>query len=972
MSDSAKSTGATTGRRRDAGMTLPELLIAVLVSGMLVAVMASASQVVLGQQRDNVGRINNTRSEQSIGTWLPSDLASAETVDTDPGASPCGTQCPAGIDVSGSNTLMLTWTSSVAGTTSPITTVTTVSYRYVERNGVYDIIRVSCLAMGGAAPTCTQITVLHDVPAPPAGEDYIPGVTAPIWVMLVSMAADPADPTDGTVTPGTDPTYSTKNGRRVTVTIHGGGTASGSGQDQITLTAGGTDRVTNLSTTLLSSTPTFAATRSRCGGNLGLIVDTSGSIGTNMASMRNGVTAFIDAFAGTPVKLQVVAFASTATTLGAGSNWTRYFDMLVESDVAALKSAVAGLQSTGYTNYEDALFRMFRTSTGSVQEQLPNTLVFFTDGVPTYNRLSATSASSPAVVSNDDAGLPAAGVSGSYNQVSWNRANRVLRTFDADLQRTIGVFVGSDVNGSSSWLQTGAGYHLEDFQRGYHTDHEQGFRLINPQRGYRATYQYAASGLTYYLAGSGLTYQFSTSGLTYQVSGSGLTYEVNSGGVWTATTRAIYEANNVNNTSTDNYRVRVTGTLGTSWVTTTKALFDKSNSTVDAADGFRVSVTGTVGSGWTNTTKTLFDLSNTVAGSADGYRVVVGTPGTWTATTKAYYDLNNVVAGDTDGFYVAATGTPGTWVTTTKAYFDANNTSADSTDGYKVTKYYSAPYSEWESVTDAAYLAGNTTSDATDGWDATVSYSAPFTNWGVVTESTYAANNTTSDASDGWRVTKSYAAPYSEWEPTTESSYTAGNTVWGSTDGWTATKSYTSPYTMFDAATSTSRTNASILKELIAPGGVVPAQQSGGSYTNAAEATYYELPAWDQFAGAMTSMALAECGGTLTMQTKVGSASAADPFTYQNSIDLSTATTSTTYRSGTFDFDLAGGASVSTTITPLNTSDITQYRQVGWTCRAGGVDYPFTTTPIGNGWTSITLTVSPNQAISCVNQVELK
>jgi hypothetical protein len=111
----------------------------------------------------------------------------------------------------------------------------------------------------------------------------------------------------------------------VTVTINGGGdiAGAGGGQDKITLSAGGVDRETNLSTTNINVAPTFSATRSRCGGNFGMLVDTSGSIGsTNMSSVRNGLTQFVNSFAGTPIKLQVVRFSSTATTLGAGAGTT--------------------------------------------------------------------------------------------------------------------------------------------------------------------------------------------------------------------------------------------------------------------------------------------------------------------------------------------------------------------------------------------------------------------------------------------------------------------------------------------------------------------------------------------------------------------------------------------------------------------------------------------------------------------------
>ena len=150
------------------------------------------------------------------------------------------------------------------------------------------------------------------------------------------------------------------------------------------------------------------------------------------------------------------------------------------------------------------------------------------------------------------------------------------------------------------------------------------------------------------------------------------------------------------------------------------------------------------------------------------------------------------------------------------------------------------------------------------------------------------------------------------------------------------------------------------------------ATQTGGVYTNAQEATYYELPNWTQFTGAMTSLALAECGGTVTLQTKVGTANASDPFTYQSSVDLTTATTSGQYRSGTFDFDLSGGGTTSVEITPLDTSTLSDYTHVGWTCKSGGANYPFVATPIAGGpWTKITLSVAPNTAISCVNQVAL-
>ena len=835
--------------RRDAGFTLPELLVSIIVTGILVAAMSMAAILVIRQTDNNQGRLNNTRAEQSVGIWMPSDLASAEDVNTDPAASPCGAQCPPGLLGEGSNALMLSWTGSEPGATDAIVTITTVAYRYERTGDEFSIVRIECLSVGGGAPECTKHTLLHDVMPPPAGTPWEPGVTSPTWVMLVGLALDPAAVDEAGA--NADPTYQPKVGRRVTVTINGGGDAAGGGggQEVITLSAGGTTRQASLSTNALADSPTFSATRSRCGGAFGMLVDTSGSIGsTNMTNVRTGISQFVDAFAGTPIKLQVVRFSSTASTLGAGSGWSRYYDMLVEADVADLKAQVGTLSSSGSTNWEDALFRMFKNQNGTVQEVLPDTLIFFTDGMPTYNRLNASSSPVAPVANTDDSGLPAAAGT-TYNQLSWNRANRIAREYDADVERFIGVFVGSDTAGTSNWLTAGPGYHLTDFQRGYHYLYEQGFHYTDWQRGYHLNYEYAGTGM-------------------------------------------IYEKRS-----------------GTSWV----------------------------------------------------------------STNRSQYNIYNTVAGDTDGWRTRVTSTLGSWTATTVDVYNKSNLTSDSTDGWRTVVDYTSPYTTWTATTEESFNAGNTTTDATDGWDATKVYSAPYNSWLAVTASVFDAGNTTADDTDGWRQSVQYSAPYDLWTGATESAYLAGNTVWGNADGWIATKVYSLPYTYYEAATSTATANTTILSRIVTVGTPVPASPPGGPYENAAVADMYVLPNWSEFAGALNSVALAECGGTVTVQTRVGSAAAADPFTYQNSVDLKVATTSSLYRSGTFDYDLSGGASVQATITPLNLSELTHYEPVSWSCKSSGVAIPFTTTPIsGTIWSKVSLTVAPNMAISCIQTVRLK
>ena len=315
-----------------------------------------------------------------------------------------------------------------------------------------------------------------------------------------------------------------------------------------------------------------------------------------------------------------------------------------------------------------------------------------------------------------------------------------------------------------------------------------------------------------------------------------------------------------------------------------------------------------------------------------------------------------------------------TWTSQTLAQYNAGNTTADDLDGWRATKVYASPYSFWEATTQATYSASNTTSDETDGWRVATLYTAPFDTWTAVTAAQYNAGNTTADESDSWRTVNIYTTPFSLWEPTTEALYNAGNTSTGTADGWDASKVYTEPFTFHEGSTSYNRPNRDILKQFVAPSGAVPAVLTNGVYTNAAQATYYELPNFTQFAGAMTSLALAECGGTVTLQTKVGSANAADPFTYQSSVDLTTATTSAQYRSGTFDYELSNGTAITVSISPMETSTLNAYNPVGWACKAGGVNYAFTTSPIATGspWTKVTLSVAPNTAVSCILTVALK
>lgn len=994
-------------------MTLPEVTISVVITGIVVATLSMATTVILRQMDNTEGRTNNARSEQNVGLFMPADLSSAETVDTTPGAVPCGPTpaCPASANIGGSNALMLTWTGSVfdVGTNAMVSTLTVVSYRVVQTvDGEFQMVRVECYSVGGGAPSCETRIVLRELDAPPNGTEWIPGVTAPAWIMTVSQAAA-ADDTSGpgVTTPVVDPGLQNKNAQRVVVTINGGGDVAGAGggQNQISLSAGGTNRDTNLTTDDLAGAPTFTAARSRCGGNFGIIADTSGSIGdTNMAKVRTGVTEFIKAFEGTPVKVQVVVFDDTATTLGAGGGWTKYYDMLVESDVTELKGLVnpTNFDSGGYTNWEDGFFRMLRNSDGTVQSQLPNTILFFTDGMPTRSRLEGTTASEVPVADPLDNGL--GGPNSSYYQVGWNRTERLIR--DRGSIDIVGVYIGDDTS-QSTWSTPGSGYHYVYeignavvyeykvpyergntviYQRGYHTLDEIGNTVVF-ERGYHAGYSRNAN-------------------VTYQYSGTGITYERKVSGTWGSVSRSTYTNNNTVPDESDNYRARVTGALG-SWTTMPQADYVESNAVAASTDGFRSTV-GALSSSWTSITAAEYNLNNTTADETDGWSTNVYTSpySSWVATDAVTYESLNTTTDATDGLRTRTTGTPTSWATTTASLYAESNTTADESDGWRSSNVYTAPYSLWQTTDVDTYNANNTASGGADGWQTSTSGSATswtavdqatynlsntntgssdgwrtYTGWALTTQALYEASNVDSGETDNWRTTVPTGQTNTAWTVVTEAQYTASNETTNSSDGWRSTKTYSEPFTYHDATNNKQILNYALVGNLVVDnttgnmGNFVIAQLDAPQqhYTNAATADLFKSTDYTLFGEALASVALDQCGGTVTMQTKVGTSSAQDPFTYENTSTHEVVQTSAAYRSGTFDVALPGGSSTTITISPQDFTNLVRYQPAGWSCKSQGSPYAFTVDPIpGHApWTSITMTVGPNQAVSCIQQVTL-
>jgi hypothetical protein len=203
------------------------------------------------------------------------------------------------------------------------------------------------------------------------------------------------------------------------------------------------------------------------------------------------------------------------------------------------------------------------------------------------------------------------------------------------------------------------------------------------------------------------------------------------------------------------------------------------------------------------------------------------------------------------------------------------------------------------------------------------------------------------------------------------------------------TKVYTAPYDSFDPAVTESVPNWKIIGRLVAGGdtAVEEATPANGPYVNVETANLYRSSNFAQLPVALKSIALGECGGTLTLQTRMNGGSVNDPFQYQNSAQYSadgspilggdvgsTVTTNRQFTTGNFDFEISEGLYRDVVIMPANFSDLIGYQPAGWSCRAGGAERSFEVVdipeaPPGTPWKGIKVRVAANEAVSCIQSV---
>jgi prepilin-type N-terminal cleavage/methylation domain-containing protein len=445
----------TAERGRDAGFTLPELLIAMMISGILVVSISMAFTTILRTQGQATDRLAESKDITFVQTWLPVDLSSALNTFTQVDEAALKGELAAftppmayNAVLPGVNVLTVIRPDLEAGAG----TYYLVAYRYHQApDGTWQISRFEIRNPGSASEVVKTVGVAHEIPAPPPEWD---GTTPPTHAVEVTSRNQVI------LRPiGEDVTVNFESGNEFRT---GGAGLSAENQLPTDYSGGFTDP---------------SAPPSRCGGRIALVIDTSGSVPQNRGGIptETAAVSFIEGFTGTPTTMSINGFDREAygmvldpaqpagTVARNSSNGTRApFVSLLNGGPAvdAMKNRITALdnldgawpgggasisardpngdrimwdQIGSGTNWEDGLYILSRRSDGTPYGvEQPSLVVFITDGQPTAVRTAGGGSSE---VGNNPAKNAAAVV-----------ANE-LRALGA---RTIGVMVGNTATNNTA------------------------------------------------------------------------------------------------------------------------------------------------------------------------------------------------------------------------------------------------------------------------------------------------------------------------------------------------------------------------------------------------------------------------------------------------------------------------------------------------------------------------------------------
>lgn len=351
--------------RHDSGFTVLEVVIASALSALVLAAVTAAFHVVSTSSVMTRRQWDRTRDIDSLEDLLSRDLADFDIVDTSPGFSS---------SLGGINVISLTDPSS--SDPVPPTLDHFVSYRYQVVDGSWHLVRYIVDGTPETPSVESSTSVARHLAPPPMSWT---GSTSPVHAVTLSSSTS-ADP-------------------RLTVMF----------DDGTSLTVHAHHRAMSAPSTSAPATTTPPITAVRCGGSITIVLNTSSSIWSQGAAptVVNELTSFINSFRGTPTSIRIVSFDRSAISFYPDTSSGTYVDMLTSSsNLTSMLAKLSALSTTSSSwrngrNWEDGIWQANRRDSGTILPQLPDLIVFVSDGSPNRNRTN-TSTDTDTVFNDSD------------------------------------------------------------------------------------------------------------------------------------------------------------------------------------------------------------------------------------------------------------------------------------------------------------------------------------------------------------------------------------------------------------------------------------------------------------------------------------------------------------------------------------------------------------------------------------------
>lgn len=349
----------------DRGSTLIELLLAAGLLGLVSMSLALAANAVAPMTRVTSENLDLARDIERIDSFLSGDLAAYPTLDTAPSAL---AHLPGSNVVTMSGRAMSGQLSNGQFSASQI-----VSYRYVPSGSLGNaghIVRFGLVDASTTASESRSTTLSRNLPPPPSGWSSGDSVAHASTVSITERLTGESE-------------------RTVDIVFVGG----------IRTKVSGVYREDNPVPTSAPPPAPVTLPTNRCAGAIAIVLNTSSTTwGQGAASTVTGdISDFVNTLRGAPVHVRILGFDRSAYSLYPETPVGSYVEVLNPSSaLTSLHSRLSLLASTSSSwrngrNWEDGLWQATRRDTGTLFTQLPDLIIFITDGTPNRNRTNTSS-----------------------------------------------------------------------------------------------------------------------------------------------------------------------------------------------------------------------------------------------------------------------------------------------------------------------------------------------------------------------------------------------------------------------------------------------------------------------------------------------------------------------------------------------------------------------------------------------------